>query len=59
MESILLDILLCGGEGRVQTEPKQEGALEKIVLNVQDCLIVLPTEYGKSLIFQLPLSLFG
>ena len=51
MDSILLDILRSGGEERFQTEPKQEEALEKILLDGQDCLIVLPTGYGKSLIY--------
>ena len=46
----MLDILRSGGEERFQTEPKQEEALEKIILDGQDCLIVLPTGYGKSLI---------
>ena len=59
MDSILLDILRSGGEERFQTEPKQEEALEKIVLDGQDCLIVLPTGYGKSLIYQLLPSLFA
>ena len=59
MDSILLDILRSGGEERFQTEPKQEEALEKIVLDGQDCFIVLPTGYGKSLIYQLLASLFA
>ena len=44
MDSILLDILRSGGEERFQTEAKQEEALEKIVLDGQDCLIVLSTD---------------
>ena len=59
MDSILLDILRSGGEERFQTELKQEEALEKIVLDGQDCLIVLPTGYGKSLIYQVLPSLFA
>ena len=46
VDSILMDILWSGGEERFQTEPKQEEALEKIVLDGQDCLIVIPTGYG-------------
>ena len=59
VDSILLEILRSGGEERFQTEPKQEEALEKIVLDGQDCLIVPPTGYGKSLIYQLLASLFA
>ena len=59
MDGILLDILRSGGEERFQIEPKQKEALEKIVLDVQYCLIVLPTGYGKSLIYQLLPSLFA
>ena len=35
-------------------KPKQKEALEKIVLDGQDSLIVLPTGYGKSLIYFCP-----
>ena len=59
MDSILLDIHRSGGEERFQREPKQEEALERFVLDGQDCLIVLPTGYGKSLIYQLLPSLFA
>ena len=59
MDSILLDIRRSGGEERFQTELKQGEALEKIVLDSQDCVIVLPTGYGKSLIYQLLPSLFA
>ena len=61
-DSILLDVLRSRGQkqegragGQFQIKPKQEEALQKIV---QDCLIVLPTGYGKSLIYQLLPSLF-
>ena len=57
-DSILLDILRSRGHKRFKIEPKQEEALQKIVLDGQDCLIVLPTGYGKSLIYQPLPSLF-
>ena len=57
-DSILLDILRSRGQERFKIEPRQEEALQKIVLDGQDCLIVLPTGYGKSLIYQLFPSLF-
>ena len=57
-DSILLDILWSRGQERFKIEPKQEVALQKIVLDGQDCLIVLPTGYVKSLIYQLFPSLF-
>ena len=55
--SILLDVLRSRGQERFKIKPKQKDALQKIVLDSQDCLIVLPTEYGKSLIYQLLPSL--
>ena len=57
-ESILLDILRSRGQERFKIELKQEEALQTIVLDGQDSLIVLPTRYGKSLIHQLFPSLF-
>ena len=55
---ILLDVLRSRGQERFKIKPKQKDALQKIVLDSQDCLIVLPTGYGKSLIYQLLPSLF-
>lgn len=57
-DSILLDVLRSRGQERFKIKPKQKEALQKIVLDSQDCLIVLPTGYGKSLIYQLLPSLF-
>ena len=57
-DSILLDILQSRGQERFNIELKQEVVLQKIVLDGQDCLIVLPTGYGKSLIYRLFPSLF-
>ena len=44
--SILLDVLRSRGQERFKIKPKQKDALQKIVLDSQDCLIVLPTGYG-------------
>ena len=57
-DSILLDVLRSRGQERFKIKRKQKDALQKIVLDSQDCLIVLPTGYGKSLIYQLLPSLF-
>lgn len=57
-DSILLDVLRSRGQDRFKIKPKQKEALQKIVLDGQDCLIVLPTGYYKSLICQLLPSLF-
>ena len=54
--SILLDVLRWRGQERFKI--KQKDALQKIVLDSQDCLIVLPTGYGISLIYQLLPSIF-
>ena len=51
LDSILLDVLRSRGQERFKMKPKQKEALEKFVLDGQDCLIVLPTRYGKSLIY--------
>ena len=48
-ESILEEILLGRGQRNLKLKPKQEEALQAIVLNGRDCLIGLPTGYGKSL----------
>ena len=56
--SILLDVLRSRGQERFKIKPKQKDALQKFVLDSQDCLIVLPTAYGKLLIYQLLPSLF-
>ena len=53
-----MDVLRSRGQERFNIKPKQKEALQKIVLDGQDCLIVLPTGYGKSLIYQLLPSLF-
>ena len=58
-ESILEEIRL-GREllqGNLKLRPKQKVALQAISLNGQDCLIVLPTGYGKSLTYQMIPSL--
>ena len=47
---ILEEVLLGRGQGNLKLKPKQKEALQAIVLNDQDCLIVLRTDYGESLI---------
>ena len=42
-ESILEEILLGRGQGNLKLKPKQKEALQAIVLNGQDCLIVEAT----------------
>ena len=59
LDSVLEDVLRSRGQGNLTLKPKQKEALQSIVFNSQDCLIVLPTGYGKSLIYQmLLLSVF-
>ena len=56
-DSVLKEVLVRG-QGHLKLKQKQKEALQAIVVNGQDCLIVLPTGYGKSLIYQmLPLLL--
>ena len=57
LDSVIADILQSRGQSNLTLKPKQKEALQSIVFNSQDCLIVLPTGYGKSLIFQLLPSL--
>ena len=57
-ESILEEILLGKGQGNLKLKPKQKVALQAIILKGQDCLIVLPTGYGKSLTYQMLPSLY-
>lgn len=57
-DRILLDVLRSRGQERFEIKPKQKEALQKIVLDGKDCVIVLPTGYGKSLVYQLLPSLF-
>ena len=58
LDSILEDFLRSRGQGNLILKPKQKEALQSIVFKGQDCLIVLPTGYGKSLIYQMLPSLF-
>ena len=52
-KSIIEEILLSRGQGNLnKVKPKQKIALQAIILNGQDCLIVLPPGYGKSLTYQ-------
>ena len=56
-ESMFEEILLGRGQGNLKLKPQQKEAPQAIVLNGQDCLIVLPTGHGKSLIYQMNPSL--
>ena len=56
--SVLEEVLLVRGQGNLKLKQKQREALQAIVVNGQDCLIVLPTGYGKSLIYQMLPLLF-
>ena len=58
LDSVLEDILRSRGQGNLILKPKQKEALQSIVFKGQDCLIVLPPGYGKSLIYQMLPSLF-
>ena len=57
LDSVLEDVLRSRGQGNL-IKPRQKEALQSIVFKGQDCLIVLPTGYGKSLIYQMLPSLF-
>ena len=57
-DSVLEEVLLVRGQGNLKLKQKQKEALQAIVVNGQDCLIVLPTGYGKSLIYQMLPLLF-
>ena len=57
-DSVLEEVLLVRGQGNLKLKQKQNEALQAIVVNGQDCLIVLPTGYGKSLIYQMLPLLF-
>ena len=52
-DSVLEDVLLVRGQANLKLKQKQKEALQAVVVNGQDCLIVLPTGYGKSLIYQM------
>ena len=58
LDSVLEDVLRSRGQGNLILKPRQKDALQSIVFKGQDCLIVLPTGYGKSLIYQMLQSLF-
>ena len=58
LDSVLEDVLRRRGQGSLILKPRQKEALQSIVFKGQDCLIVLPTGYGKSLIYQMLQSLF-
>ena len=58
LDSVLEDVLRSRGQGNLVLKPKQKEALQSIVFKGQDCLIVLPTGYEKSLIYQMLQSLF-
>ena len=58
LDSVLEDVLRSRGQGNLILKPKQKEALQSIVFKGQDCLIVLPTGYGKSFIYQMLTSLF-
>ena len=58
LDSVLEDVLRSRGQGNLILKPRQNEALQSIAFKGQDCLIVLPTGYGKSLIYQMLPSLF-
>ena len=58
LDSVLEDVLRSRGQGNLILRPRQKEALQSIVFKGQDCLIVLPTGYGKSFIYQMLTSLF-
>ena len=56
-EASLRDVLKSRGQENLKIKSKQKEALEAIAVNKRDCIIILPTGYGKSLIYQLLPSL--
>lgn len=58
LNGVLQTVLRRRGQENFSIKPKQKEALQNIVLNNRDCLIALPTGYGKSLIYQLLPPLF-
>ena len=58
LDSVLEDVLRSSGQGNLILKSRKKEALQSIVFKGQDCLIVLPTGYGKSLIYQMLPSLF-
>ena len=57
-DGVIQTVLRSRGQGSFTIKQKQREALEKIVLYGKDSLIVLPTGYGKSLIYQMLPPLF-
>ena len=57
-DSVLEEVLLVRGQVNLKLKPKQKEALQVIVVNGLDCLIAIPTGYGKSLIYQMLPLLF-
>ena len=52
-EGALEKVLESIGHKHLKLKPKQREALQEIIVNKRDCLAILPTGYGKSLIYQL------
>ena len=52
-EGALEKVLESRGHKHLKLKPKQRESLQEIIVNKRDCLAILPTGYGKSLIYQL------